>query len=161
MRRRNSMPPTRPVIATVLLLGAVLGTSPDGRAQQPAARSEADLDRIRRQLSAQPTDSIFVGPVRADYTIRVQETPEDLDYRFGWLYDQTNMTPGYVRPWYPIYHYQTLSMTIPLEHRAQLYPMGPPSGSTLGAIKKAVRKRKERQAKAQVEAEVAAITKKP
>ncbi len=65
-----------------------------------------------------------------------------------------------MRPWYPIYHYQTLSMTIPLEHRAQLYPIGTPSGgSTLGAIKEAIRKRKERQAKAQVEAEVAAIRK--
>jgi hypothetical protein len=160
MGRRNDMPPTRPLIATVLLLGAVLGTSPDGRAQQPAARSEADLNRIRRQLSVQPTDSIFAGPVRADYTIRVEETPEDLDYRFGWLYDQTNMTPGYVRPWYPIYHYQTLSMVIPLEHRAQLYPIGTPSGgSTLAGIKEALRKRKERQAKAQVAAEVAAIQK--
>ena len=153
------MPPTRPFIATVLLLGAVLGSSP-AWAQQPAARSSAELDRIRRQLAVQPTESIFVGPVRADYTVRVEDSPDDLDYRFGWLYDQTTATPGYVRPWYPIYHYEMQSIMIPLEHRAQLYPAGVPiGGSTVGAIKDAFRKRKEREAKKQVEAEVAAIKK--
>jgi hypothetical protein len=161
MERRKSMPPTRPFIATVLLLGVVLGSSP-AVAQQPAARSQADLDRIRRQLAAEPTESIFIGPVRADYTVRVQETPEDLDYRFGWLYDQTTATPGYIRPWYPIYHYQMQSLLIPLEHRAQLYPAGVPiGGSTIGAIKDGFRKRQERKAKAEVEAEVKALQKKP
>lgn len=152
-----TMPPMRPVIATVLLLGVVLGSSP-AFAQQPAARSDVDLDRIRRQLAAPPTESIFVGPVRADYTVRVQETPDDLDYQFGWLYDQTTATPGYVRPWYPIHHYQMQSMMIPLEHRAQLYPAGIPiGGGTVSAIKNAFRKRKERQAKAEVQAEVKAL----
>lgn len=151
------MPLTRPSIATVLLLGAVLGSSP-ARAQQPAARSQADLDRIRRQLAAPPTESMFVGPVRADYTVRVEDSPDDLDYHFGWLYDQSTATPGYVRPWYPIYHYELQSMMIPLEHRAQLYPAGVPvPGGTVGAIKSAFRKRKERQAKAQVDAEVKAL----
>ena len=156
------MPPTRPYIATVLLLGALLGSSP-AWAQQPAApaaRSTADLDRIRRQLAVQPTESLFVGPVRADYTVRVEDSPEDLDYHFGWLYDQTTATPGYIRPWYPIYHYQMQSLMIPLEHRAQLYPAGVPlGGGTVSAIKGAFRKRKEREAKKQVEAEVAALKK--
>ena len=155
------MPPTRPFIATVLLLGAVLGSSP-ASAQQPAARSQSELDRIRRQLASQPTQSIFVGPVRADYTVRVQDSPDDLDYHFGWLYDQTTATPGYIRPWYPIYHYQMQSMMIPLEHRAQLYPAGVPiGGGTIGAIKDSFRKRKEKQAKAQVDAEVKALQQKP
>jgi hypothetical protein len=153
------MPPTRPYIATVLLLGAVLGSSP-AWAQQPAARSSAELNRIRRQLAVQPTESVFVGPVRADYTVRVEDSSDDLDYRFGWLYDQTTATPGYIRPWYPIYHYEMQSIMIPLEHRAQLYPAGVPiGGSTVSAIKGAFRKRKEREAKKQVEAEVAAIKK--
>ena len=153
------MPPTRPYIATVLLLGAVLGSSP-AWAQRPAARSPAELDRIRKQLAVQPTESIFVGPVRADYTVRVEDSPDDLDYRFGWLYDQTTATPGYIRPWYPIHHYQMQSIMIPLEHRAQLYPAGVPiGGNTVSAIKGAFRKRKEREAKKQVEAEVAAIKK--
>jgi hypothetical protein len=155
------MPPTRPYIATVLLLGCVLGSSP-AWAQQPAARATVDLDRIRRQLAVEPTESIFRGPVRADYTVRVEDSPDDLDYHFGWLYDQTTATPGYVRPWYPSYHYEMLSMVIPIEHRAQLYPVGVPTsviGSAVGAIKDALRKRKEREAKKQVEAEVAAIKK--
>ena len=153
------MPPTRPFIATVLLLGIVLVSSP-AWAQQPAAPSRSELDRVRRQLAVQPTESIFVGPVRADYTVRVQDSPDDLDYHFGWLYDQTTSTPGYIRPWYPIYHYEMQSMMIPLEHRAQLYPAGVPlGGGTVNAIKGAFRKRKEREAKAQVEAEVAAIKK--
>jgi hypothetical protein len=154
------MPPTRPFIATVLLLGVVLGSSPV-LAQQPAARSDVNLDRIRRQLAAPESESIFVGPVRADYTVRVEESPEDLDYRFGWLYDQTTATPGYIRPWYPIHHYQMQSMMIPLEHRAQLYPAGiPVGGSTVSAIKNAFRKKRERQAKAEVQAEVNALEKK-
>lgn len=156
------MPPTRPFIATVLLLGVVALVSSPATAQQPAARTDADLNSIRRQLAAPETESIFVGPVRADYTVRVQETPDDLDYHFGWLYDQTTATPGYIRPWYPIYHYQMQSIMIPEEHRAQLYPAGVPlGGNTVGAIKDAFRKRKERQAKAQVEAEVKAIQSKP
>jgi hypothetical protein len=151
-----SMPPTRPFIATVLLLGVMLGTSP-ARAQQPAAPAPADLERIRRQFLQQPTESVLLGPVRADYTVRVQEEPDDLDYHFGWLYDQTTATPGYVRPWYPIYHYETLSMTIPTEHRAQLYPMGMPGGNLFGGVKDAVRKRRERQAREQVQSELRAL----
>ncbi len=153
------MPPTRPFIAAVLLLGAVIGSSP-AHAQQPAARAQADLERIRQQLATPPRESMFVGPVRADYTVRVEESPDDLDYHFGWLYDKTTVTPGYVRPWYPIYHYEMQSLMIPLQHRAQLYPSGAPlGGNTVGAIKDAFRKRKERQAKAQVSAEVEAIRK--
>ena len=155
------MPPTRPFIATVLLLGLVIGTSP-ARAQQPAATRGPNLDRIRRQLQAPRPEITLLGPVRPDYTVRVQEENEDLDYHFGWLYDQTTVTPGYVRPWYPIYHYEMQSIMIPLEHRAQLYPIGAPGGgSTVGALKDAFRKRRQRQAKEQVEAEVRAIQKKP
>jgi hypothetical protein len=153
------MPPTRPYIATVLLLGAVFGSSP-AWSQQPAARSNAELERIRRQLAVPPAESKFVGPVRADYTVRVEDSPDDLDYHFGWLYDQSTVTPGYIRPWYPIYHYEMQSIMIPIEHRAQLYPAGVPiGGATVSAIKSAFRKRKEREAKKQVEAEVAAIKK--
>ena len=155
------MPPTRPSFAAVLLLGVALGTSP-AWAQQPAAPlSAADLERIRRQFVEQPTESVFLGPVRADYTVRIQEQPEDLDYHFGYLYDQTTATPGYVRPWYPIYHYELQSIMIPPEHRAQLYPIGVPTGNVIGAIKDAFtgssRKRKEREAKAKVDAELRAI----
>ncbi len=154
-----NMPPYRPFIATVLLLGVALGTSP-AMAQQPAARSDVDLDRIRRQFLAQPTESILLGPVRADYTVRVEETSDDIDYDFGWLYDKTTVTPGYVRPWYPIYHYELQSIMIPRQHRAQLYPVGVPvGGNTIGAIRNAFRTREERKAKAQVEAEVEAIRK--
>lgn len=153
------MPLTRPYIATVLLLGATLGSSL-AWAQQPAARSTAELNRIRRQLAVEPSESIFVGPVRADYSVRVEDKSDDLDYHFGWLYDQTTATPGYVRPWYPIHHFELQSMMIPLEHRAQLYPAGVPiGGGTVSAIKGAFRKKKERDAKKQVEAEVAAIKK--
>lgn len=156
LRRPMAMPPTRPLIGTVLLLGFALVSVPT-YAQQPAARSPAELDRIRRQL-AQP-ESIFVGPVRADYSVRVEDSVDDLDYHFGWLYDQTTATPGYVRPWYPIYHYEMQSIMIPIEHRAQLYPAGVPVGNTLGAVKHAFRKRKQREAKKQVQAEVEALKK--
>ncbi len=155
------MPPTRPFIAAVLLLGALFVSSPVS-AQPPAARSSAELDRIRRRFAVQPTESLFVGPVRADYRVRVEDSSDDLDYHFGWLYDQTTVTPGYVRPWYPIYHYELQSLMIPLEHRAQLYPAGIPlGGNTVGAIKDAWRKRKERQAKKQVEQDVGALRKTP
>ena len=54
---------------------------------------------------------------------------------------------------------------IPPEHRAQLYPIGVPTGNVIGAIKDAFggasRKRKEREAKAQVEAELKAIRETP
>lgn len=158
------MPPTRPSFAAVLLLGVALGTS-SAQAQQPAASTNrADLERIRRQFVEQPTESLFLGPLRADYTVRIQEEPDDLDYRFGWLYDQTTVTPGYVRPWYPIYHYELQSIMIPPEHRAQLYPMGVPTGNVIGALKDAFksssRKRKERDAKKQVDAELRAIREK-
>ena len=159
------MPPTRPFFAAVLLLGVALGTSP-ASAQQPAAtRNAADLERIRRQFVEQSHESVFLGPIRADYSVRVQEEKEDLDYHFGYLYDQTTATPGYVRPWYPIYHYELQSIMIPPEHRAQLYPIGVPTGNVIGAIKDAFggasRKRKEREAKAQVEAELKAIRETP
>ena len=154
------MPLTRPFIAAVLLLGVAIGPSP-AIAQQPAAGSQPHLDRIRRRLAEPETESMFVGPVRADYTVRVRETPDDLDYGFGWLYDKTTATPGYIRPWYPIYHYEMQSMMIPLAHRAQLYPAGVPvGGGTINAIKDAFRSRKEREAKAQVDAEAAALRKK-
>lgn len=156
MERRKSMPLTRPFIATVLLLGSVFGSSP-ALAQQPAARSNAELDRVRRQLAA--PESIFVGPVRADYVVRVEDSTEDLDYHFGYLYDRTTATPGYIRPWYPIYHYEMQSMMIPLEHRAQLYPAGVPVGNTVSALKNVFRKRQEREAKKQVEAEAQALRK--
>lgn len=151
------MPPTRPFIATVLLLG-VVGSSP-ALAQRPAAAGQPDLQAIRRQLAQQPTESKLLGPVRADYTVRVEEDEDEFDTRFGWLYDQTTMTPGYVRPWYPIHHFDTLSMTVPVEHRAQLYPAAVRSDALFGGIKDAIRKRRERQAKAQVEAELKAIQK--
>ena len=159
-----SMPPTRPFIATVLLLGTLCGTS-SSHAQRPAAPEGPDLDRIRRHFARTPAESVLLGPVRADYVVRVQEEPTDLDYHFGWLYDQTTVTPGYVRPWYPIYHYELQSIMIPPEHRAQLYPIGVPTGNVIGAIKDAFggasRKRKEREAKAQVEAELKAIRETP
>lgn len=152
-------PPTRPYIAAVLLLGMFVGTSPVD-AQQPAATRGPDLARIRRQLATTPSESVLLGPVRADYVVRVQEEPTDLDYHFGWLYDKTTVTPGYVRPWYPIYHYEMQSIMIPIEHRAHLYPIGSPAGSNpIGAIKDAFTKRKQRQAKSQVEAEVEALKK--
>lgn len=151
-----SMPPTRPFTATVLLLGALLGTSVV-HAQRPAG-PRPDLERIRRQFARTPTESVLLGPVRADYIVRVQEEPTDLDYHFGWLYDKTTVTPGYVRPWYPIYHYEMQSIMIPIEHRAHLYPIGSPAGSNpIGAIKDAVTRRKQRQAKEAVEAEVKAL----
>lgn len=156
-----TMPPMRPFIAAVLLLGLMCGTSPS-HAQRPAASQGEDLDRIRRQLARVPAESVLLGPVRADYVVRVQEEPTDLDYHFGWLYDRTTVTPGYVRPWYPIYHYELQSIMIPMEHRAQLYPIGVPVGTnTFGAIKDAFSRRKQRQAKAQVEAEVKALKKQP
>jgi hypothetical protein len=152
------MPPTRPYIAAVLLLGMV-GTSP-AHAQQPAASARHDLEAIRRQFVEQPTESKLLGPVRADYTVRVEEDQDDFDTRFGWIYDQTTMTPGYIRPWYPIHHFDMLSMTVPTEHRAQLYPAAISAGDLFGGIKDAARRRKERQAKEQVQAEVKALQKK-
>ncbi|MGI8671533.1 MAG: hypothetical protein ACR2LU_02885 [Luteitalea sp.] len=152
------MPPLRPLIAAVLLLGAASGASP-GWAQQPAAPSRPsgpDLDRIRRQF-VHSGDSLFLGPIRSDYKVLVEEHPDDLDYRFGWLYDQTTITPGHVRPWYPIYHYEMQSMMIPQEFRAHLYPTGVPAGNALGAIKGAFRARQSRVAKAKVAAEVKVI----
>ncbi len=153
------MPPTRPFIAAVLLLG-VVGTSP-ARAQQPAASGAYDLDAIRRVFVEQPTESAFLGPVRADYTVRIEEERDEFRTGFGWLFDKTTVTPGYVRPWYPIYHFETLSMTVPTEHRAQLYPMGVPVGSVWGSIRDAARERKAREARRQVEEEMRAIRKNP
>ena len=150
------MPPTRPFTVTVLLLGTLFAISPS-YAQRPAV-PRADLERIRRELAQMPAESVLLGPVRADYVVRVQEEPTDLDYHFGWLYDQTTATPGYVRPWYPIYHYELQSVMIPMEHRAQLYPIGVPVGSnTVGAIRDAMTKRRQRKAKQAVEAEVKAL----
>ena len=153
------MPPTRPVIATVLLLG-VVGTSP-AHARQPAASPRYDLEAIRRQFAHQPIESVFLGPLRADYRVRIEEERDEFRTGFAWLFDRDNVTPGYVRPWYPIYHFETLSMTIPPEHRAQLYPAGVPVGSVIGSIRDAMRKRQAREAREQVEAEVRAIQKKP
>lgn len=156
-----AMPTRRPFIATVLFLGAVLVSSP-ALAQPQAARPTAELEAIRRRFAVQPAESVFAGPVRADYRVRVEDSSDDLDYKFGWLYDPTTVTPGYVRPWYPIYHYEMQSVMIPRQHRAQLYPAGVPiRGNPLGAIKEASRKRQERKAKKQVDAEVKALRKTP
>lgn len=158
-----NMPPLRPFIATVLLLGVVVGSSP-ALAQQPAASSSSDdahLSRIRRQLSEPERESMFFGPVRADYRVRVEEEPADLGYKLGWIYDQTTATPGYVRPWYPIYHYELQSIMIPREFRAHLYPVGVPSGDVIKALKdvfgKRSREKEQRKARADVESEVKAI----
>jgi len=151
------MSTTRPFTAAVLLLGLLLSPSP-AAAQRSTAPRGPDLDRIRRQLGRAPAESVLLGPVRADYVVRVQEEPTDLDYHFGWLYDKTTVTPGYVRPWYPIHHYELQSIMIPTEHRAHLYPIGSPAGGNpIGAIRDAFTKRKQRQAKAAVEAEVKAL----
>jgi hypothetical protein len=157
------MPPLRPFIATVLLLGAVAGSSP-ASAQQPAApppSADANLDRIRRTFAETAVESKFVGPVRADYRVRVEEETPDAGFDFGWIYDRTTATPGYVRPWYPISHFEVQQMLLPKEFRAHLYPIGVPTGDFISAVKKAFRDRsrekRERDARNQVEAEVKAL----
>lgn len=149
--------PSRPFIATVLLLGLVHGTSFPSRAQQPTASSPApisDLDRIRRGIDRAP--SIFVVDVPADYSVRVETDEEDLHLRMAWIYDDS-VVPGYVRPWYPIYHFEMQRMMIPRDFHAHLYPVGV-SASGLGqAFSDAVRRRREAAARERVRAEMEAL----
>lgn len=149
--------PSRPFIATVLLLSLVLGTSFGAQAQQPTASSPApisDLDRIRRGIDRAP--SIFVADTPADYSVRVETDEEDLRLRMAWVYDDS-VVPGYIRPWYPIYHFEMQRMMIPRDFHAHLYPVGV-SASGLGqAFSDAVRRRREAAARERVRAEMDAL----
>ena len=152
----NREMPSRPFIATVLLLCAVHCTSSPARAQQPTATPQtvSDLDRIREQLARQP--SIFAVDVQPDYTVRVETEAEELRLKLAWIYDDT-VTPGYIRPWYPIYHFEMQQMMLPEEFRAHLYPIGVPAVNPIKAFGDAIRQRRERAARERVRAEIEAL----
>lgn len=151
--------PSRPFIATVVLLCGVYCSSPRALAQQPTAdqpSSASDLDRIREGL-ARPT-SIFAVELQPDYTVRVETEGEDLRLKMAWLY-KDNLVPGYVRPWYPIYHFEMQQLMLPTEFRAHLYPMGVPVTNPIRAFSDAMRQRRERAARERVRAELEALRK--
>ncbi len=158
--RRASDPvmPSRPFIATVLLLCGVYGSSSPALAQQPTAApsSISDLDRVREEL-ARP-QSIFAVDVQPDYSVRVETEGEDLKLRMAWLYPDT-LVPGYVRPWYPIYHFEMQQMLLPRDFRAHLYPIGAPAFDPVRAFSDALRARRERAARERVRAELEALRK--
>lgn len=158
-RTSNSLMPSRPFIAAVLLLCAVYCTSSFTRAQQPTAPSApvTDLDRIRKGLE-RTSGSIFAVDVVPDYRVQVETDGEDLRLKRAWLYDD-NIVPGYVRPWYPIYHFEMQQMMLPTEFRAHLYPMGVPVGSPIKAFSDALRERRERATRERIRAEVEALRK--
>jgi hypothetical protein len=152
------MMPSRPFIATVLLLCGVYCTSSDTRAQQPTAPAPpvTDLDRIRERLAQSP--SIFAVDVAPDYRVRVETDEEDLRLKLAWVYDDS-VVPGYVRPWYPIYHFEMQQMMLPTEFRAHLYPMGVPAGNPVRAFSDFIRQRREEAARRRIRAEVEALRK--
>lgn len=148
--------PSRPSIATVLLLCSLLCTSSPTVAQQPTATSSSitDLDRIRKGLERD--GSIFVVAAAPDYSVRVETDEEDLRLKFAWIYDDS-VVPGYVRPWYPIYHFEMQQMMLPREFSAHLYPIGAPVGTVVSAFSEAMRRRREQAARERVRAEVEAL----
>jgi len=148
--------PSRPFIAAVLLLCTVLCTS-FARAQQPTATSSvADVDRVREGLGRNP--SIFAVEIAPDYRVRVETDEEDMRLKMAWVYDDS-ITPGYVRPWYPIYHFEMQQMMLPRDFRAHLYPIGVPTGNPVKLFSDAMRKRREDQARERVRAELEALRK--
>ncbi len=149
--------PSRPFIATVLLLCGALCTSSSTLAQQPTATSSiTDLDRIREGL--QRDGSIFAVDIAPDYTVRVETDEEDLRLKFAWIYDDS-VVPGYVRPWYPIYHFEMQQMMLPRDFTAHLYPIGMPTSNIASAFSDAMRRRREQAARERVRAEVEALRK--
>jgi hypothetical protein len=157
-RTSKRMMPSRPFIAAVLLLCGVYCTSSSTRAQQPTAPSSSvtDLDRIRDRLAQAP--SIFAVDVVPDYRVRVETDEEDLRLKLAWIYDDS-VVPGYVRPWYPIYHFEMQQMMLPTEFRAHLYPMGMPVSNPVKAFSDALRQRREQAARERIRAELEALRK--
>ena len=155
-RASNRLMPSRPFIAAVLLLCVVASTS-FTRAQQPTATSPVtDVDRVREGLIRNP--SIFAIEVAPDYRVRVETDEEDMRLKMAWIYDDS-ITPGYVRPWYPIYHFEMQQMMLPRDFRAHLYPIGVPAGDVVNLFSDAMRKRREKQARDRVRAELEALRK--
>jgi hypothetical protein len=148
--------PLRPFIAAVLLLCLVTSTSP-AMAQQPAAPlvGPVDLDRIRERLAR--STSIFELDFAPDYRIFVATDDEDLRLKLAWQYDDDTITPGYVRPFYPIYHFEMQQMMLPRDFRAHLYPIGVPAGGLFRAVGDAMRDRRERAARDKVRQEAEAL----
>lgn len=148
--------PSRPFIASVMLLCGVLCTS-SARAQQPAASSAvSSLERVREGLARDP--SIFAVEVAPDYRVSVETNEEDLRLKMAWIYDDS-VTPGYVRPWYPIYHFEMQQMMLPRDFRAHLYPIGVPVNDSVRLFSDALRRRREAQARERVRAEIEALHK--
>src|SRR5688572_13317343 len=85
----KSLMPSRPFIATVLLLCVVFCTSFVAHAQQPTAPSAplVDLDRIRKGLARDP--SIFAVDVAPDFKVQVETDSEDLRLKLAWIYDDS------------------------------------------------------------------------
>ena len=156
-RASKQVMPSRPFIATVLLLCPVLCTS-FARAQQQTAPSTAmtDVGRVREGLAREV--SIFAVEIAPDYRVRVETDEEDLRLKMAWIYEDT-ITPGYVRPWYPIYHFEMQQMMLPRDFRAHLYPIGVPMSNVGQAFSDARRKRREEQARERVRAELEALRK--
>jgi len=67
--------------------------------------------------------------------------------------------PGYVRPWYPIYHFEMQQLVLPRDFRAHLYPIGTPSIDPVRAFSDFLRERRERAARERVRAELEALRK--
>ncbi len=145
----------RPFIAAVLLLCLASSTSLV-QAQQPATSlGPVDLDRIREELS-RPPSPIFEVDVPADYRVRIETDEDDLRLKLAWIYDDS-VTPGYIRPWYPIYHFEMQRMLLPRDFTAHLYPVGVPAGDAIRAFGDALRERRERSARERVRQEAEAL----
>ncbi len=155
-RASNGLMPSRPFIAAVLLLCPVLCTSFARAQQQTAPSTIADTARVREGLERGA--SIFAVEILPDYRVRVETDGEEMRLKLAWLYDD-NITPGYVRPFYPIYHFELQRMVLPTEFRAHLYPIGVPVNNTGQAFSDALRQRREEQARERIRAELEALRK--
>src|SRR5262249_34118603 len=129
-----------------------------GPAPPPRA---ATLERIRRALPKPP--AIPIQPATASdgrLVFRVQIRHRQLPP----LWTPSYPVPSYIRPSYPLYHYDFLQMVTPEGFRASTlypgsvgFPVGAWSGSLVKQIKEARRKAQEQAAREEVRQELAEV----
>lgn len=139
-----------------LLFAAILAQS-----GTPASADSAQLERIRRALAETP--AITIEPATASdgrLVFRVQIRHRQLPP----LWTPSYPVPSYIRPSYPLYHYDFLQMVTPEGFRASTlypgsvgFPVGTWSGSLVKQIKEARRKAQEQAAREEVRQELAEV----